>query len=62
MTAADYDDDLEDDEAAPPPIVQWFDDPFWRVQFVPTTTAFLAGALFGAAAAIVAVRLLDSDD
>ena len=34
-------------------IVQWFDDPVWTVQSVPTPIAFGFGLVLGAAAAVL---------
>jgi hypothetical protein len=36
-------------------IVQWFDNPVWTVQSVPTPIAFGAGLLLGAAATLFAL-------
>ena len=40
-------------------IVQWFDDPVWRVRSVPTPVAFGFGLLLGACAALLAIQLFD---
>ena len=37
-------------------IVQWFDEPVWRVQTLPTPVAFGAGLLLGLLAGVLAVR------
>ena len=54
----DEPDYLDEDEPTAE-IVHWYDDSPWRVQFVPTAVAFAAGAAVGAAAALLAVHLLD---
>lgn len=56
MTDLERDDAVH--EAASKPIVQWFDDSVWRVQFVPTAAAFGAGCVVGALAALAAARYL----
>ena len=38
-------------------IVQWFDEPVWRIQSTPTPIAFGAGLLVGLAAAALAYWL-----
>jgi hypothetical protein len=50
--------DLSDyvDDGPRSEIVQWFDDPVWRVQTVPTPVAFAAGLLLGAAAVLLALQ------
>lgn len=61
MTDVDLDDlPLETDtKAEPAPIVDWYDDAPWRVQFVPSAVAFLGGILIGAAATLAVARLLE---
>lgn len=56
----DLPDDFEDEEPTTE-LVQWYDDPPWGVQFVPTAVAFSAGIVTGALGALLAVRLLDRD-
>ncbi len=46
------------DDATRSEIVTWFDDPVWKVSTVPTPIALGFGLLLGAAAALIAVRLL----
>jgi hypothetical protein len=47
------------DDAPRTEIVQWFDDPVWRVSSVPTPVAFGLGLLLGAGAVLLAMQLLD---
>ena len=53
--------DLSDfvDDGPRSEIVQWFDDPVWKVQSVPTPIAFGFGLILGAAALALALKIMD---
>ena len=44
------------DPDAPKELVEWFDDPFWKVKMVPNAVAFGAGVVTGALAVLLIVR------
>jgi hypothetical protein len=49
--------DSLDEEETTKPIVEWFDDSPWRVQFVPTAAAFGAGVAVGVLGALLLLKL-----
>lgn len=53
--------DLSDfvDDGPRSEIVQWFDDPVWKVQSVPTPIAFGFGLILGAAALALALKIME---
>lgn len=57
----DLPDDLQEEEPTTE-IVQWYDDPPWGVQFVPTAVAFTAGVVAGGFTTLLAIRLLNRGD